>query len=758
MVVEGQGDLFDPNRTDYEGEYDPQLFLPMPDLGAEAPFRTIVKRDGHEELFDRQKIAAAIRKAAVEAGGEDLDMADNLAAAVMIYLQKRRGAAPPTVDHVHDAVERVLLHMAHGKTALAYARHRERRTRIRRLREGDMRGFLSELEEARHAREALGGRPDGLLEVRGSGGTVTQWDRERIVEALVRETGLERNIAAMVALDVEQQLDAAPINTLTTALVRELVDAKLVEHGLGEHGEHHRRLGVPLFDTKRIIHGTVPETAGENPAGTDAVLARAVKREYALSEVFPAPVTQAHLRGDIHLHGLGLVDRLHGAVHSPGHLLAHGLGRRGEVAYAPPPARPDLLLAHMAKATRLFEEYFAEPAAWDAVNFFFAPFLKGMGKEEIDMFAQMTVYEFAFPAIQHGGAPRPVELHLHWTPPPQLAEPFVLLPREASEHRYGDFTPAAQQFAWSLLEVLREGGGDGAAYPAPLPCIHLGPNFFSSPGHAEFLDQVAALAAAGRPLAVAFERAPSHADPSAAWHPREVALHAVSLNLPRAAFEAGTAPRLIMRLERLLNTAIQAHQAKHDFLVRLTGAAGDGPLGALVRTYGGRPYLDLEAGACLVCIEGLNEAVRALLHKDMHEDEEAGALAERIVASLARRCAELGARRGLRLVPAANNSTAASTRFAGLDAQAHPEAVRTALAPEAVAPKTLQYTTGGRLAPRHQLSPVEAVRMAGRLHQHLAAGAQTDITLPLAHTSAAVVADFLRKAYRETAVKRIVFV
>ncbi len=495
MAAEGQGDLFDPNRTDFEGAYDAQLFLPMPDVGAETPFQRVVKRDGREEPFDKQKIAAAIRKAAAEAGGDDLDMADNLAAAVTIYLQKRLGSAPPSVDQVHDAVERVLIHMAHGRTALAYARHRDRWARIRRLREGDMRAFLGELEEARQQREALGGRPDSLLEVRGSGGVTAHWDRERIVEALVRETGLERGIAAMVALDVEQQLESAPIKTLTAALVRELVDAKLVEHGLGAHGERHRRLGVPLFDTQRIIHGVAPEAVGEDPAGTDAVLARAVKREYALSEVFPPAVAQAHLRGDIHLHELGLIDRLHSAVHSPGHLLAHGLGRKGNPSYASPPVRADLLLAQLAKATRIFEDFFTEHVAWDAVNFFFAPFLKGMSKDETRVFAQMAVYEFAFPAVQRGGAMRPVELHLHWTPPPWLAGAFAVQPADASEHRYCDFTAAAQQFAWSVLDVLRAGSGDGSAYPAPSPCVHLGPDFFSTPGHADLLDQVAALAA-----------------------------------------------------------------------------------------------------------------------------------------------------------------------------------------------------------------------------------------------------------------------
>ena len=49
---------------------------------------------------------------------------------------------------VHDAVEKVLIEMGHVKTALAYVRYRDKRARIRRLREGDMSSLLSEYAEA----------------------------------------------------------------------------------------------------------------------------------------------------------------------------------------------------------------------------------------------------------------------------------------------------------------------------------------------------------------------------------------------------------------------------------------------------------------------------------------------------------------------------------------------------------------------------------------------------------------------------------
>ena len=109
-----------------------------------------------------------------------------------------------TVDQVHDAVEKVLIEMGHARTALAYVRYRDRRARIRKLREGDTKALLTEWAEARQERAAPVTLAGQALFVRTSAETLVKWDRDRIVAALVRETDLERGTASLIALEVEQ--------------------------------------------------------------------------------------------------------------------------------------------------------------------------------------------------------------------------------------------------------------------------------------------------------------------------------------------------------------------------------------------------------------------------------------------------------------------------------------------------------------------------------------------------------------------------
>ncbi|HPJ99775.1 MAG TPA: ATP cone domain-containing protein, partial [Candidatus Hydrogenedentes bacterium] len=137
-----------PSEAAREGAYDEQLRFDSPLMRPPAPVRMVIKRDGREEPYDKNKIAAAILRAADAAGEGDRDRAMSLASGVTIFLSKRYEGRAPTVAQVQDAVEKVLLEMGHARTALAFARHRRKRTRVTRLRQGDLQHLLDEFDEA----------------------------------------------------------------------------------------------------------------------------------------------------------------------------------------------------------------------------------------------------------------------------------------------------------------------------------------------------------------------------------------------------------------------------------------------------------------------------------------------------------------------------------------------------------------------------------------------------------------------------------
>ncbi|HQN00962.1 MAG TPA: ATP cone domain-containing protein, partial [Candidatus Hydrogenedentes bacterium] len=210
------------DMPDGEGIFDRQMHMPLFGARWAAPVEVIVKRDGRREPFDKRKIAASILRAAPEGATLEADTASSIASAVSIYLSKRLNGDPASADQVSDAVERVLIQMNQVDAGLAYARYRDRRARIRRLRKGDMQALLSELEEARQERGA-GLAKDMELNVQTSQDRLVKWNRSRIVEALQLETRLDAGMASVIAAEVEKQIEQAGITVLTASLVRELV-------------------------------------------------------------------------------------------------------------------------------------------------------------------------------------------------------------------------------------------------------------------------------------------------------------------------------------------------------------------------------------------------------------------------------------------------------------------------------------------------------------------------------------------------------
>jgi anaerobic ribonucleoside-triphosphate reductase len=735
-----------------EGKFDDQLSFDAPFLSPSEPIRSVTKRDGHQAPFNKAKIVEAICKAAETIGSQDRDRAESLANGVTLYLNKTLRGETPTVDQVHDAVETVLIEMGHAQTALAYARHRDRRARIRRLRTGDTRAILAELNEARDVRDAQEAFDDRPLFVRTSADTLLKWDRDRIVKALVRETGIDEGVANIVALEVENQILAANVKTLTASLVRELVDAKLMEHGLEAYRRRHRRLGVPLYDAERIICGARqnPHLKGHDPEATDRVLAESVKREFALAQVFSDEVADAHRRGDIHLHALGFVDRAYAIEASPEHTTRFGMAL--PVMHGPtrPPKGADELVGQLLGFHAALQRHFTGPTAWSAINVFFAPFVHCMTETARRQIAQVLVYECIYRNAVGREDREPVELQLTWTVPESLRSVEAIGPGGMFSGRdYAEFEHTAQRFAWDVLDVLRSCGRAIGPAAVPVPVIMLDRDLLAAPGADQFLHHAAALPASRRPLRLRFQRQTQgrHSGPGLSWQPPSVTAHLITMNLPRVAHRAPSETAFFPELERLMQLVLTGHRQKRDFIERLLVLKELGPLGLLAAEREGQPLVDPDRMAYQVGIAGLNETVHALCGAQLHESQQAQELARRIVGQIKSLLHEAQDHHDMHLQLVQTDAVDVCQRFATLDLEYFPDAAMRVLT-ASLRVRDDSYTPGTQINPLNDLSPIERVRIEGLLHDRMSPRAHVYVDMHNASPEAIVT--FIRKAYEHT--------
>jgi anaerobic ribonucleoside-triphosphate reductase len=202
---------------------------------------------------------------------------------------------------------------------------------------------------------------DITLFVKTSNEDIARWNRQRIVDALIRETDIDVETAEAISKEVEKQIMSSGISLLTTPLIRELVDAKLIERGMEKERRMHALLGFPVYDVRQLILHQNKENANvpHGPEGTNLLLAEGIKRDYSLHEVFSQDVANAHARGDIHLHGLGYIDRPYSSFQSLEYIKKFGLNLPHSMTVAKPAKHAEVLLAHMVRFGAILQGHFA---------------------------------------------------------------------------------------------------------------------------------------------------------------------------------------------------------------------------------------------------------------------------------------------------------------------------------------------------------------------------------------------------------------
>jgi ribonucleoside-triphosphate reductase (formate) len=615
---------------------------------------------------------------------------------------------------------------------------------------------------------------DITLFVRTSGEELAGWNRQRIVDALMRETDIDVETAQAISREVEKQIMASGIGTLTTALIRELVDARLIERGLDKAGKMHARLGFPLYDTRQLILHRNRENANvpHGPEGTNLILAEGIKKEYALRDVFSQDVGDAHTAGDFHLHGLGYIDRPYSAFQSLEYLKKFGLNLPHALTGAKPARHAEVLIAHMVRFGAVLQAHFAGVIAWDAVNISFAPYLKGLSDGDIRQIAQLLIYEFSQLTASRGGQAMFTDIHLYWDIPDGLAGcPAVGPGGVLTGLVYGDYQTEARKFAEAIFSVFLEGDGSGRPFVFPRPIVHISGKFFESEDHETFMEQICAVAAEKGNTCFLFDRSGSTdtdkkrrkdkrtASPESLspWTERSFVLHNVTINLPRLGYREKRGQGSVFNLlDGVMDLAARAHMQKKDFIERLLSYGGQGPLSLMTMDKDGHPYFRMERTVSLFGMVGLNELAGIMAGKPLHQSEEAYIFGLKVIEHMHRKAEELSERHGMRFVLGQSHAETTAHRFARLDLKYFsPEAGRQVRGN--VGRGEIFYSNSTHLDVAAAVDPPTRIAREGSFHPLIGDGPITLISLGSRSVSPAKLIELVVGAFRDTKSRQLAF-
>ncbi len=194
------------------------------------------------------------------------------------------------------------------------------------------------------------------------------WDRTRIVTVLVNETGIDYQLADKISEEIQSMVFSSGIRVVTSELVRELVNAKLIEYRFEKARERNKRLGLSLHDVDGLLRFSVPHAPGPipSPAGTGGIMSDILKRQYTLSDIYPAHLHRIHLEGRVHVHGLSTPDRPWKVFFNATDLLNFSYADGGVILEKPETA--DCFIRNLRKLNMLLSGFVANGIHWTGIE------------------------------------------------------------------------------------------------------------------------------------------------------------------------------------------------------------------------------------------------------------------------------------------------------------------------------------------------------------------------------------------------------
>jgi len=470
------------------------------------------------------------------------------------------------------------------------------------------------------------------LMVRSSRLAMEEFDRNKIAKALTREAGVPTELAETIAEEAEERLLALQTKYLTAPLIREFVNAILVEKGLEEYRHKLTRLGLPVYDVSQKI-----KEAGEASQKAEVVhrvAGDAVLEEYTLLNILPREVADAHLSGSLHICNTGYwILKPSEFQHDLRTFLHEGL--RSErldflSSSLPPPKTLEAALLFTSNILKTSSIETSSGQAIDYLNIFLAPFTHRISSEQLK--DALTLFMLNL-SQSLGGLISDATLGLEPTIPEYLRDVPAVGPSGQYAGKYCDYEGEARRIFDLLIDVMFE---DAAHKPIlnPYLIIKIRPDTLNENFKQSLLSAHLLAAKCGTPyfanLTKEWQTGASYfasgtrlaSDWTRDWELdslRAGNLDNVIINLPRVAYEAGGSDgKFFGAIDYQMDLAVKALEIKYRIVEE---RIRQGTLPILSQLTAGEAYFRLENSLRTISIVGLDEAIKAHIGSHITESK-----------------------------------------------------------------------------------------------------------------------------------------
>lgn len=337
---------------------------------------------------------------------------------------------------------------------------------------------------------------------------------------------------------------------------------------------------------------------------------------------------------------------------------------------------------------------------------------------------------------------------------------------------YGEYEKEARRFTSALLKVWGEGDRNGHIFEFPKCDFHVSAETFEDPEQYRIFQEACQLASHNGSTYFIFDRdevtlsaccrlRTTITDNRMLRHPeclRFCGFQNVTINLPQCAFRASRAGNrtyegACQEIDKMMDLAIQAHLQKKKMIALMMSEPGR-PLWQVGKTAcDGRPYIELEKCTYIIGMLGMNDMVKFLTGKEMHESEEAYDMALRLTAHMYLRTKQYTEKLGLKFTLEESPAESAARRLAKADLLYYrPEALTCF---KGDTEDVAYYTNSIHLAAEAPVSLVERIRRQGVFHSLIESGAMIHAFVGEEKPSPEAIGELIRLSFHRTQAAQI---
>jgi len=294
------------------------------------------------------------------------------------------------------------------------------------------------------------------------------FNRIRISKSLIKETGINEEQANGIALDVEKFIKDLQLRYVSSPLIREITNVKLLEYGLEDARKKYSRVGMPIYDVGQMISkGVSTDIKRENanlqhtPETINWIISGETLEQYAMLKLFPENLIDSHISGDYHIHILSnAATRPNCIQHYPPLFFKHGLkvdGTGMHTSVAGPAKHLAVAIQHCAKILLAAQTQMAGGQSIDCFNVWLAPFIRGLSDEQIKQAAQEFIYELNQSYVARGGQVVFSNVNFEFGIPDWLKNVPAIGPGGKEVGVYGDYEEESLKFLREYIKIKIKG-------------------------------------------------------------------------------------------------------------------------------------------------------------------------------------------------------------------------------------------------------------------------------------------------------------